>query len=212
MLETVEFDWEFIPAKVSSDYLMIVLHGKGDSLRPFRKFDQELGFKNMNFLLLNAPRKYLSGYSWYGDPPYQTNGVKRIREKLLKVLSDLESNGWDPKKIFIFGFSQGCLVGADLALNYPKALAGMIGVSGYLQFFPNWKKKLAQVKSTRWLLTHGRKDEVLPFEDTRRAADKLIKEGVRLRFVELDKKHTFEDEEYVLIKKWVSNIMTEFRH
>jgi phospholipase/carboxylesterase len=212
MLETVPFEWEFIPAKKSSPYLMIVLHGKGDSLRPFRKFDQELGFKNMNFLLLNAPRRYLNGFSWYGDPPYQTRGVKKIREKLLQVLADLEVHGWDPKKIFLFGFSQGCLVGADLALNYQKPLAGVIGVSGYFQFFPKWKTKLPKIKKTRWLLTHGTRDDVLPFEETKRSAQKLIQEGLKVSFVELDKKHTFENEEYSLIKKWVSNIMTEFSH
>jgi phospholipase/carboxylesterase len=212
MFETVHFDWEFIPAQKKSPYLMIVLHGKGDSLRPFRNFDEELEIKNLNFLLLNAPKKYLKGYSWYGDPPYQTKGVKKIREKLLDVLKSLESLGWDSRKIFIFGFSQGCLVGADLALNYDKPFAGVIGVSGYFQFFPKWRGKLKDNIKTPWLLTHGKKDDVLPFGKTKKGARTLKQAGFKIDFVESNKKHIFDDEEYPLIKNWVSNVMAEFSH
>ena len=71
MIATTLLKSHFIPAAISSNKLMIVLHGKGDSLRPFKDFNSELDLPNMNFLLLNAPKKFLDGYSWYGDPPYK---------------------------------------------------------------------------------------------------------------------------------------------
>lgn len=204
MVETDLFKSQFIPAAKSSDRLMIVLHGKGDSLRPFQAFDEELCIPNMNYLLLNAPKKYLDGYSWYGDPPYQKKGVLRIRGKMFQLLNELEAQGWKPENIFLFGFSQGCLVSADIAMNYPQRLGGLVGISGYFHFFPRWKQGLKNNKLTPWLLTHGSNDDVLPIEDTKFGIQKLRSAGIQVDFIESKKKHTFEETEYPLIRKWLS--------
>jgi phospholipase/carboxylesterase len=183
---------------------MIVLHGKGDSMNPFKNFNQELEIENINFLLLNAPRKYLDGYSWYGEPPYLKQGVVKIREKLLELLRDLEEQGWESENIFLLGFSQGCLVSADLALHWPKKLGGVVGVSGYFEFFPGWKTNVKKFKlETPWFFTHGHQDDVLPIKKTREGAEKLREMGLDVKWVELDKKHVFADEDYPLIRKWV---------
>lgn len=204
MIYTTLFKHQFIPALKKSDRLMIVLHGKGDSLRPFRYFDSELQIPNMNYLLLNAPKKFLDGYSWYGEPPYQRQGVVKIREKFFQLFTELEAQGWNPSKIFLLGFSQGCLVSTDFALHYPKRLGGIIGISGYFNFEPRWRNYVSggALKSP-WLLTHGRQDDILPIEDTRFGAEKLRKLGLKIDWIESDKAHTFEEEEYPLIRKWV---------
>ncbi|MCE3010268.1 MAG: serine esterase [Proteobacteria bacterium] len=203
MIETALFKSHHIPSRKPSDKLMIVLHGKGDSLRPFKKFHQELRVKDMHFLLLNAPKKYLGGYSWYGDYPYQKSGVIKIRQKMLQLLSDLEAQGWKPENIHLLGFSQGCLVSSDVALHYPKKLGGVIGISGYFQFYPRWKKALAQNRRTPWLFTHGNQDDVLPIEDTKFGVGKLRLAGLKVDFVESNKDHVFEEREYPIIKRWL---------
>lgn len=204
MISTPHFKSYFIPSLRPSKKLMIVLHGKGDSYRPFRKFNEELELKDINYLLLNAPKKYLDGYSWYGEPPYLKQGVIRIRQKMLSLLQDLEDQGWKSEDIFLLGFSQGCLVSADVALHWPKKLGGVIGVSGYFEFFPYWKKRVTKmVQRTPWLFTHGTKDDVLPIEDTRKGAEKLKSVGFKVNWVELDKEHVFVDEDYPTIRKWV---------
>ncbi len=183
---------------------MIVLHGRGDSLRPFRSFNEELRIPEMNYLLLNAPRKFMNGFSWYGEPPFQKNGVLKIRQKLIALLGQLEAEGWESKNIFLFGFSQGCLVSADLALNYPKKFAGVVGISGYFHFFPRWRNHLSKsAVQTPWLMTHGHQDEILDINETRYGVNKLIDAGLDINWVELDKKHSFEENEYPLIRRWV---------
>jgi phospholipase/carboxylesterase len=203
VIETDLFKTQYIPSASKSDRLMIVLHGKGDSIRPFKAFDSELKIGGMNYLLVNAPKRFLTGYSWYGDPPYQKMGVIKIREKLLQLLTEIEMQGWKSENIFLFGFSQGCLVSADLALHYPKKLGGVIGISGYFQFYPRWKKYLGQNKKTPWLLTHGRKDDVLPIDNTIYGIQKLREAGLKVDFIESDKKHVLKEEEYPMIRKWV---------
>lgn len=205
MIETAIFKSRFIKASQKSDKLMIVLHGKGDSLRPFTEFNRELRIPDMNYLLLNAPKKYLGGYSWYGDGPYQKQGVLKIRSKMFQLLDHLQEQGWKPQNIFLFGFSQGCLVSADIALNYPKKLGGVVGISGYFHFFPRWKKSLKENRKTPWLFTHGHRDDVLPIQDTVYGIEKLRSAGMKVDFIESNKKHTLEETEYPLIRKWIKS-------
>lgn len=203
-IKTPYFRHKFIPARVESETLMIVLHGRGDSIRPFFSFQDELNIPEMNYLLLNAPRRFLDGWTWYGEPPYQKAGVEKIREKLFKLFADLEAQGWKSENIFLFGFSQGCLVSADIGLHYPKKLGGIVGVSGYFQFFPRWRQRLtSEAKQTPWLFTHGRKDDVLKIEDTKFGVQKLKDAGFRVKWYEMNKAHVLETREYPVIRAWV---------
>ncbi len=204
MIHTDYFKYKFISAKKKSQFLMIVLHGRGDSIKPFSLFDQEMKVPEMNYLLLNAPRKFLDGYTWYGEPPYQSRGVVKIREKLFDLLNDLENQGWKSENIFLFGFSQGCLISADIGMNYPKKLGGVVGISGYFNFYPRWKTTLSsEALKTPWLFTHGFQDDVLPIEETKYGVNKLIGAGLKVDWVEMKKEHTLQDEEYPIIRRWV---------
>lgn len=204
MIFTNQFDYHFIPSKRASEKLMIVLHGRGDSFKPFKHFNEELKLNDFNFLLLNAPRKYLDGFSWYSLEKQQNMHIKQIRQKLFLLIDELKEQGWKPKNIFLFGFSQGCLVSCDFALNYPGRLGGVIGVSGYFHFFPNWKSRLSRAaKKTRWLLTHGRQDDVLDINETLEGVIRIRKAGVPVDWIELDKEHTMEDNELDMIRQWV---------
>lgn len=204
MISTDLFRSHFIPALKTSNKLMIVFHGRGDSLKPFKKFHQELGMKDINYLLLNAPRKFLSGYTWYGEPPYEREGVKKIREKVFQLLEDLQAQGWQSENIFLLGFSQGSLVSADVAMHYPKKLGGVVGVSGYFHFFPRWRNRLThQNRKTPWLFTHGRKDDVLAIDETKHGVSKLLSEGLKVKWIESNKKHVFSDQDYPVIRKWL---------
>ncbi|HWU42554.1 MAG TPA: hypothetical protein VN132_03915 [Bdellovibrio sp.] len=213
MIKTDLFKHKFIPAKKKSDYLMIVLHGRGDSIRPFYSFDDEMKLPEMNYLLLNAPRKFLDGYTWYGEPPYQGHGVMKIREKLFDLLNDLENQGWKAENIFLFGFSQGCLISADIGLNYPKKLAGVVGISGYFNFYPRWKNNISvEAKRTPWLFTHGHQDDVLPLEETKYGVSKLKNAGLKVDWVEMEKDHSLKEEEYPIIRKWVRERLTNLEN
>ena len=204
MIQTDLFKTRFIPSKASSQKLMLVFHGRGDSMKPFRKFNLELGIPEMNYLLVNAPRRFLKGFSWYGEPPFQKSGVLKLRQKLFHLLQQLEKSGWKSENIFLLGFSQGSLVSADLALNYPKKLGGVVGISGYFQFFPRWRRQLVESnRRTPWLMTHGHRDKILKIEETRYGVHKLKTAGLHIDWVELDKSHTFEEKEYSLIRRWV---------
>lgn len=195
---------KYIPARKKSEKLLIVLHGRGDSMRPFYKFQEELKLYEVNFLLLNAPRRFLKGWTWYGEPPYEKTGVLKIRQKLFELIADLEVQGWQSENIYLFGFSQGCLISADFGLNYPRRLGGIIGISGYFHFFPRWRSKLtAESLKTPWMFTHGPKDDVLNITETKHGVDKLVDAGLNVKWVEFDKDHVLQEEEYPVIRSWL---------
>ncbi|MFN8845209.1 MAG: alpha/beta hydrolase [Bdellovibrionales bacterium] len=209
MFQTQLFESYFIPSPKPSRKIMIVFHGRGDSLKPFKKFQEELNLDNINYLLLNAPRKYLGGFSWYGEPPFERQGVLKIRQRVFQLLKELEDSGWNSQDIFLLGFSQGCLVSADVGLNYEKKLGGVVGVSGYFHFFPRWRNQLTQKsRQTPWLFTHGKKDEILDFKETHHGVEKLKSEGLNVSWVLSEKKHIFSEQDYPIIRKWVRNQMS----
>ena len=66
----------FIPSKIPSKKLMIILHGRGDSSDGFTSLPSFLDMKDMNYLLLDAPFEYFTGYSWYHLPQDQLPGIE----------------------------------------------------------------------------------------------------------------------------------------
>lgn len=173
-------------------------------MKPFLHFDEELDVSDLNYLLLNAPRRYLDGYSWYGEPPRQKAGVLRIRQRLFAMMDELAMQGWKSENVFFLGFSQGSLISADFALNYPERLAGIIGVSGYFCFFPRWKKQLrGSRKKTPWLFTHGQQDDVLSIENTQFGVEKLKSAGLDVHWTPIQKKHVFAEEDFPIIRNWL---------
>lgn len=205
MIHTDEFDFELILAKKPLKKLMIVLHGRGDSLRPFRYIDEELKIPGMNYLLLNAPRRYDTGYTWYGFPPNQGPGVLLARKKLTRLIAELEDQGWNSRDIFFFGFSQGCLVSCDFGMHTKKPLGGIIGVSGYIYFFKNWRREITPAAyKTPWLITHGTLDDALEIEETRKDVSRLKDAKLPILWKEFKKDHEIElNKEAPFIKKWV---------
>ncbi len=200
------FDFEFIPSQIPSPHLMIVFHGQADSIKPFFSIDQELGLTQMNYLLLNAPRKYHSGYSWYAEPPLHKRGIARTRYLLIESLRELQWQGWKPENIFLFGFSQGGQVAYDLAIQSGYRFAGVIGISSYFVFFGGWRERITlKAEQTPWLVVHGTKDRVLPLSNTLFGVRKLKNAGLNVTSKVLEKAHKMVDEDLLIVQEWVSS-------
>ena len=67
-----ELRTDLIPARdAGSTRLLIALHGLGDSMEGYRDVPHWLQVPWLNYLLVNAPDPYYTGFSWYdfaGDP------------------------------------------------------------------------------------------------------------------------------------------------
>lgn len=210
-LEGIALEHRFVPASAPGGKLLVVLHGRGDSMEGFSWLPRALNLPQMAYLFLNAPDDYYGGYSWYDLAPNQAPGVLRSRALLFGVLERLAGLGVAGTDVVFFGFSQGCLMSIDVGLRYPQPLGGVCGISGYM-IFPERAEAEAVPAAYRmpWLLTHGTQDPVLPIADSRAHAAILREMGLSVAWHEFAKPHTIEMErEWPLIRRWLAERLAE---
>ncbi|WP_373029307.1 alpha/beta hydrolase [Sulfurovum sp.] len=196
----------FIPSKVSSKKLMIILHGRGDSSRGFTFLPPYLNIDEMNYLLLDAPYYYYGGYSWYDLPPNQLEGIVQSSAILADILDTLFEEEFNADESFLFGFSQGSLLTFEFGARYEKVLAGYIAVSGYIYDTNNLLEEMnPNVNSSNWLCTHGTYDDVLPFNTSKSQIETLQSAGFEIDFKSYPKDHTVVEDELSMIAEWIKN-------
>ena len=194
----------FIPSKVASKKLMIILHGRGDSSRGFTFLPPYLNIDDMNYLLLDAPYYYYGGFSWYDLPPKQLEGIAYSSSILADTLDTLFEEEFNADESFLFGFSQGALLTFEFGARYEKVLAGYIAVSGYIYDANNLLEEMNQeLKSSNWLCTHGTYDGVLPFNTSKEQVETLQNGGFDITFKSYDKDHNVAEDELMMIKEWI---------
>jgi phospholipase/carboxylesterase len=193
----------------NAKYLMVILHGRGDSPEGFASFQRELQIVGLSMLLLQAPDDYYGGFSWYDPAPDQLPGIERSRELLTHTFDELIRQGYAPEKTFLFGFSQGCLMTLEFGGRYTHRLAGYLGISGYCYDAETLvKEAFADAKNGDWLITHGTEDEVLPIAETRDQMKVLQAGGFTLEYKEYVKSHTIDHrDELPYIREWIRSRM-----
>ncbi len=187
-------------ASPESPYLLVVLHGLGDSREGWKWLPGELGLPWLNYLLVDAPDDYFGGYSWFGlGLPEATgravrvdgSGVVRSRGLLHEILDAQVAAGFRPQQTALLGFSQGCLLALDAGLRYPEKLAAIVGISGWV-YEPS--KLLAesgpQASQVPVLVTHGTDDEVVPMAWAEPGVRQLQAGGLDVAWQEFEKGHT----------------------
>ena len=206
-LETV-----YVPAKEWSgpEKLLIVLHGLGDSLEGYRFLPELLNFPGLSYLLVNAPDRYYTGFSWYDIFNDQTPGIIRSRELLRRLLADLKAQGWRTENIGLFGFSQGCVMSLDLAFRYAERLGCIVGVSGYVAFLSEYPEALSPtVGEQKILVTHGTRDPLVSSRSMHEQIKKMRQYGVKIEWHAYEKEHTIDPvEEIPMIRKFIAEALS----
>lgn len=190
--------YELIPAaEADSKWLMVVLHGLGDSMEGYRWLPEAMDLPWLNYLLVNAPDEYHGGYSWYDFMEDPAPGVKRSREALFELLDAQREAGFLAGQIFQFGFSQGCLMTMEVAMRYPHKLAGCIGISGYVHEPEAALEEMSPAaKDQEILFTLGTFDPIIPPDKVRGQLNLLQADGgLQIEVKEFAKDHTIAGED-----------------
>lgn len=187
--------WQLNEDPKEDGYLLVILHGRGDSPQGWINYLDELAIPYLSACLLRAPDQSSGGgYSWYPSSPNQLPGIIRSRKFLTEKFAAIHARGFPAERIILMGFSQGCLMTLEFGGRHPEKFAGYIGISGYC-YDPNALAVEApnQIKNANWLVTHGTQDDVLPFEDTQEQIEILKKGGFQIDFQIYKKAHTFDE-------------------
>jgi len=171
----------------------------------YRWMPQAMGLPWMNYLLVNAPDGYYGGFSWYDFTGDADAGVLRSRRLLIELLEEQERQGYPSSETVLFGFSQGCLMAIDVGYRYPRRLAGVVGVSGYVHAPRQLLAELSPVaREQKLLFTHGTYDPLVPIAPVREQVAQLRDAGLRIEWREFAKDHTIAGEEELgLIREFV---------
>jgi len=211
-MQNLPLDNIFIPSKVPSKKLMIIMHGRGDSSEGFTMLPDFINIDEMNYLLLDAPFEYFTGLSWYQLPPEQLPGIKHSSQLLTETLDMLFTEEFTAEESFLFGFSQGSLLTFEFGARYHRELAGYIAISGYIYDADHLLAEMnPDLREANWLCTHGTYDNVLPFETSKEQIEILQKGGVVIEFKTYKKDHSLAREELEYISNWMKAIInTQF--
>ncbi|HXC36417.1 MAG TPA: hypothetical protein VNV43_11115 [Candidatus Acidoferrales bacterium] len=187
----------FIPAaEKSSRRLMVMLHGLGDSIEGYRWLPGAMDLPWLNFLLVNAPDAYYGGYSWFDYPDNMAPGIMRSRKLIFELLDGLQIKGFAPRDVTLGGFSQGGLMTMDAGLRYPRRLAGLVDISGWVFEIERLLEEFSPVaREQRLLISHGPYDPLIPFAPVKEQAQTLKKAGLPVEWHEFPKGHTIYGEE-----------------
>ena len=207
-MKNLALDNIFIPSKIPSKKLMIILHGRGDSSEGFTGLPEFLDMDEMNYLLLDAPFEYFTGFSWYQLPPEQLPGIEYSSKLLTEILDELFEEKFNAQESFLFGFSQGSLLTFEFGARYHKVLAGYIAVSGYIYDANTLLEDMnKEVNKSNWLCTHGTYDNVLPYQTSKEQVEILQDGGFDIEFKSYEKDHSIDRDELKMISEWMKKIL-----
>ncbi|MEN8147583.1 MAG: serine esterase [Campylobacterota bacterium] len=209
-MQNLPLDNIFIPSKVPSKKVMIIMHGRGDSSEGFTSLPPFLEIDEMNYLLLDAPFEYFTGLSWYQLPPDQLPGIKHSSQLLTETLDMLFEEEFNAEESFLFGFSQGSLLTFEFGARYHRELAGYIAVSGYIYDADHLLAEMnPELLDANWLCTHGTYDNVLPFETSKMQVEVLQDGGFNVEFKAYGKDHSIDRDELEMIASWMKKIISQ---
>jgi phospholipase/carboxylesterase len=126
-----------------------------------------------------------------GDVPPQ---LADAREKVLDLVGALESGMDIPtERIVLGGFSQGSMLATDVALRLDRSPAALVIWSGTLLAEEQWRELAPRRAGLKVLQSHGRQDQILPFEAAQWLRDMLCAAGLTVDFIPFNGPHTIPE-------------------
>lgn len=202
---------------------IIVLHGLGADGTDFLPMADELDLSAIGpvrFIFPRAPQRKVTinggmpMRAWYDI--LSTDLVRRedesgLRESFADVhaLLDREvARGIPASRIVLAGFSQGCAVTLGAGLRYGTALAGLVGMSGYLPLADTTAaEQHAANLATPIFMAHGRRDGVVTLARGTAARDALQTLGHTVQWQDYPMEHSVCMEEVAALEQWLLRVL-----
>jgi len=191
--------------------LLLMLHGYGSneddlfSLAPYL---------DGRFMIVSARAPIMlqpMSYAWFnlGFTPQgivvNPEEVESSRRTIHKFLGEVsEAYDFDPKAVYLMGFSQGAMMSLYVALTYPGSAAGVVAMSGSV--LPQALDQITDKDALAGLpifVAHGSRDIRIPINQGRDARAKLSELPVELTYREYDMGHEVSYDSLKDITEWL---------
>jgi len=219
LLETVE-----IATGDHPEAAVIWMHGLGADGNDFLPIVRELDLSEcpaIRFVFPNAetmPVTINNGYvmrAWYDilgmDLVRREDevGLRKSQNQIEQLIAREIERGIPAERIILAGFSQGCAMTLQTGLRYPKKLAGMLCLSGYLPLADKLPAERSDANfSTPIFMAHGRVDPVVQIARAETSRDFLTSLGYAIEWKDYSMPHSVCEEEIDdighVITRWLS--------
>ena len=217
-IEAIEFESQPDPKAT-----LLILHGLGADGSDFLPFCEALDLSRngpLRFVLPSAPVMPVSingGHemrAWYDILPASSERREdepslRASHRLIDALIEREvQRGMPAGRIVLMGFSQGCAMSLMAGLRQPRALAGIVALSGYLPLIDTTAaERHAANQATPIFMAHGDADDVVPMARGELARDHLRALGHDIAWHSYPMDHSLCMEEVRDINAWLDEVL-----
>ena len=202
---------------------VIWLHGLGADGNDFAGLVPELdltGCPAIRFIFPHAPEIPVTINGGYGMPAWydilgtdlishQDAAGIRTSEKAITALIEREiARGIPASRIVLAGFSQGCAMALHTGLRFPRALAGIMALSGYLPLAEHFAaERTAANAHTPIFMAHGNQDPVVVPARGEASRDLLVRLGYPVQWHSYPMPHSLHPREVADIAVFLSQVL-----
>ena len=202
---------------------VIWLHGLGATGNDFAAIVPQLDLGRcppIRFVFPHAPSMPVTingGYvmpAWYdilGTETQRREDEAGIRRSALAIGALIErevERGIDSQHIVLAGFSQGCAVVLHTGLRYPKRLAGIMALSGYLPLAPSLAAECSDINRTvPVFMAHGLSDPMIVLARAEASRDALRSLGYGVQWHSYPMQHSVHPAEIADIGRFLQSLL-----
>ena len=204
---------------------VIWLHGLGADGNDFAALVPELDLAAcpaIRFVFPHAPSMPVSlngGYvmpAWYDIfgadlvSRQDTVGIQKSACAIAALIDQEVARGIAPERIVLAGFSQGCAMALHTGLRYPKRLAGIMALSGYLPLADALSIERAQANAhTPVFMAHGSMDPVVVPARGEASRDLLGRLGYTVQWHSYPMQHSVHPREVADIAIFLASVLNQ---
>ena len=202
---------------------ILIMHGLGADGRDFVPIAEQIdlsGIGPVRYLFPNAPTIPVTingGYvmpAWYdilaADLVKREDeaGLRQSRLQIEEMIANEKARGIPANRIVVAGFSQGCAMALMVGLRHAEALAGIVGMSGYLPLADTLAAEHSAVSlKTPIFIAHGTRDGVVALPRATASRDALAAMGYAVEWHEYAMEHSVCPQEVTDLEAFLQRVL-----
>ena len=203
---------------------ILIMHGLGADGADFVPIAEQLDLSSVGpvrYLFPAAPQIPVTingGYvmpAWYdilaADLVKREDeaGLRSSRLQIEELITNEKARGIPASRIVVAGFSQGCAMSLMVGLRHAEALAGIVGMSGYLPLAgATAVERTEESLKTPIFMAHGTRDGVVALPRAAASRDALTAMGYAVEWHEYPMEHSVCPQEVVDLEAFLKRVLT----
>jgi phospholipase/carboxylesterase len=199
---------------------VVWLHGLGADGHDFEPIVPLLGLPDVRFVFPNAPSRPVTINAgmvmpaWYDivslggpDPDEDAAGIRRAARLVAAFVQREEGRGVPSSRIVLAGFSQGAAMALHVGTRFPRALLGIMVLSGYEVLAETREAEADEAnRATPILFCHGTHDPLVGVERGRAAHRAHARPEREVEWHDFPIGHEVSPAEIDVIRAWLGKL------